>query len=90
MKRIYYTVSPGILLLTGWMLIAAAMSVRIINGLDIPLINSLFVLIGLAAYFLPTMLAEGEKGELLRRKLLWLCIPAALLILIGETVRLIL
>lgn len=89
LNRIYLAPSPGVLLLLGWLAIAGAMGIRILNGLDIPYLNGLFVFIGLAAYFLPTRFAEREKGELLRRKLLWLCVLAGVLILIGETIRLV-
>jgi hypothetical protein len=87
MNRIYLAPSPGVLLLLGWLLIVCAMAIRILNGLEVPYLNGLLVFIGLAAYFLPTRFTEREKGELLRRKLLWLCVLAGVLMLIGETIR---
>jgi len=89
MNKIYLAPSSGVLLLLGWLAIAGALGVRFLNGLEIPRLNVLMVFIGLAAYFLPTRFADREKGEHLRRKLLWLCVVASVLILIGETIRLV-
>ena len=87
MSRIYKTISPVLLLLGGWVLVAGAMSIRVSRGLDIPVINWLFVILGLAACFLPVRYAEKASGEALRRKLLWLLVAAGVLILAGELVR---
>ncbi len=74
----------------GWLLLASAMVIRCFRGLEFPLINVLFVFIGLGAYFLPVRQHRGEKGEALRRKLLWLLLGAEFLVSLGELVRMVL
>ncbi len=87
MMRIYRTISPVLLLLSGWIVIGCAMWIRIFLGEDVPAINCIFVILGLAAYFLPTRFVEKDSGEALRRKLLWLLIAAGFIILTGELIR---
>ena len=87
MQRLYSKAPPGILLLTGWIVIAFAMAWRVRLGLDIPLMNCLFVLIGLMVYFLPGWVIKDASADALRRKLLWLLVLAAVIILVWETLR---
>jgi hypothetical protein len=88
MRIAYQSVSPGVLLVTGWLLVAVAMSLRMLRGLDVPLVNGLFVFIGLGAYYLPVPFSEQGRGEALRRKLLWLLVAAGVLVLGAELLRL--
>ena len=81
MVRIYKTAPPALLMLLGWLLVAAAMAWRVRQGMDIPPINGLFILVGLGAYFLPTRVAEYASGETLSRKLLWILLLAGILII---------
>ena len=87
MIRFYQAVPPGVLLICGWLLIALALAWRGLQGLSVPPINGLFILLGLGAYFLPTRLGEPEPGEALKRKLLWLLLAAGVVILCWELIR---
>ena len=87
MVGICKTAPPALLMLLGWLLVAAAMAWRVRQGMDIPPINGLFILVGLGAYFLPTRVAEYASGEPLSRKLLWILLLAGIIILVGELVR---
>jgi len=88
MRIAFQSISPGVLLVTGWLLVGAAMSLRMLQRLDVPVINGLFVLVGLAAYYLPVLYCEEGRGERLRRKLLWLLVAAGVLVLGAEVIRL--
>jgi len=87
LRKIYLAPTPQLLLFMGWLGVALAMALRIYRGLEIPPLNAIFILVGLLVFFLPTHLIGGEKGERLRRKLLWLLVLAGIIVLVGEIVH---
>jgi hypothetical protein len=87
MRSTVQKVTPALLLITGWALLVVAMWIRYSTGHDIPLINGLYILLGLGAFYLPPKYAEEDSGERLRWKLLWLLFAAGVLILGGELAR---
>ncbi|MCK4720845.1 hypothetical protein KAU08_09305 [bacterium] len=88
MKKSYESLSPVYLLILSWGLILSALVIRSRQGLDLPLINMLFIVIGIGAYYLPTRYAGKESGDILRRKLLGFLVLAGLLIFLSELIRL--
>jgi hypothetical protein len=87
LNRIYQTTSPLLLLFVGWLAIAAGMAWRLHRGQEILPFNSIFLLIGFMVYFLPPWLSGNDKGEPLRRKLLWLMVLAGFILLAAELSR---
>lgn len=88
MKKVYESIPPLALLVITWGLVLCAMLLRLVNGLDLPLLNVLFIVIGIGAFFLPTRFGHEETGEILRRKLLWLLVLAGLLVFAGDLIQL--
>lgn len=88
MKKSYESLSPVHLLILSWALILSTLVIRSRQGLDLPLINMLFLAIGIGAYYLPTRYAEKESGDILRRKLLGFLVLAGLLVFLSELIRL--
>jgi len=88
-KSVYEKTSPVIQLITGWFLLLAAMLVRKLSGIELPLINLGFIVIGIAVFFLPRLFCEEGSGDDLRRKLLWVLCLAGLVIFTTEIIRLI-
>jgi len=84
MVRLYNTISPILLLITGWVLIFTAVILRVVSGDPVPWLNLLFVIAGLAIFFIPPRLFDLNKGNELKRKLLWVLLLAGLVIILGE------
>lgn len=87
MKNIYRNASLTVLLVVGLALHAVGMILRYTQDLEFNYLNPLFFLIGLAAYFLPSRVADKASGEVLSRKLLWLNFAAGALLLAAEALR---
>ena len=87
MQNIYRNASLTVLLVVGLALHAVGMVWRYTQGLEFNYLNPLFFLIGLAAYFLPSRIADKALGEVLGRKLLWLNLAAGALLLAAEALR---
>lgn len=85
--NLYEAVPPGVILLLGWLMLVIATGWRMSQGYGVPVLNGLFVLAGLGAYFLPTHLGDFKRGQPVRRKLLWLLLLAGVIILAGEFAR---
>jgi len=87
MKKLYESTTAVLLLLVGWILVSGSMLLRVLRELDIPMVNWIFLIVGVAVYFLPLRYAEREPGEALRRKLLWLLVAAGAVIFVWEVLR---
>ena len=87
MVRLYNTISPIYLLLSGWLFIFLAFGIRILSGDTIPWLNLIFIPAGLMVYFLPDKLVELNQGEALRRKLLWVLVLAGFMLVVGESYK---
>ncbi len=87
MKKLYESATALSLLLIGWILVSGSMLFRMVNGLDIPMVNWFFLIVGVAVYFLPLRYAEREQGEALRLRLLWLLVAAGGIIFAWEVLR---
>ncbi len=86
-SSLFLRIPAVFVLILGWVILVSAMWIRVSAGLDVPLINSLFILLGLGAYILPPKYVGVDSGETLWRKLLWLLFAAGVLILGGELAR---
>jgi hypothetical protein len=87
MKKVYESIPPLVLLIVSWAFAFTALLFRSGMGLDLPLLNVLFIVVGLSAFYLPPKFCGIEAGEALRRKLLWFMVLAGILILSGELIR---
>ncbi|MCX6647066.1 MAG: hypothetical protein NTY09_12040 [bacterium] len=87
MKKVYESIPPLVLMIISWALVLAALLLRLGQGLALPLLNVLFIVVGLSAFYLPPLLCGMETGEALKRKLLWLMVLAGILILTGDLIR---
>jgi hypothetical protein len=89
MINIYKKASLLGLFVAGLALLCAAQTVRRLSGLEVLLLNGLFLPVAVASYFLPPIVIDKAKGEALSRKLLWLIVAAGFVVLAAEVIRLI-
>ena len=87
MAGIYNRTSPIFLLVSSWVLMFIAVGFRYVRTGELLVLNLLFIPIGLGAYYLPGRSGELNKGEALRRKLIWLLFGAGVVIVVYEIVR---
>jgi hypothetical protein len=90
MKTIYESIPHLVLLIISWALLLCALFFHLAQGLDLPYLNMLFIIIGAGILYLPTIICGEEHGNTLRRKLLWILVLAAFIIFSGDLIRLIL
>ena len=88
MKKIYESIPSIVLLIISWTFLLTAAVMRSGSGLDLPLLNVLFIIIGLGAFYLPVLHLGRESGEPLRRKLLWLLVLASIIVFGSDLIRL--
>lgn len=86
-REIYSSVHPLLLLIIAFAIVAVTIIFRISRGVEIILFGLMFAMLGLMIYLVPPMVSRDETNEALRKKLLCLFVLSAVIVLIGEIIR---